>query len=872
MNLIKKNKNIKLLVLLVINMSFFSCSTKKNNFFSRNYHQTTTKYNGYFNGNESLKSGIRKLEENHKDDFTEIIPIFKTGDISKNKNIHPYMNKAIEKGSIVIQRHSMSIKGKERNKWIDDNYFMIGQAYFYKGEYDEAIKTFNYIKETYKKHKIKHNASLWLARCFSEKGDYVAAEMELDVIQADRRFPEKLSGQLALILADYYLKQENYILTLDELNTACKLIKRKKEKTRLYFIIAQINQKHKNFKKANSYYQKVIKANPDYEMVFNCKINKAQCVPANSEQSIKVRGELLKMTKDDKNKEYLDQIYYAIAKMDLLKEDSVLAIENFKISAQKSLFNDSQKTRSFLELAKIFYEQGNYIIASSFYDSTITFMEIDHEQYYQIKEKQTMLAELASYHNTITIEDSLQKLATLPETELNNIINQLIAAEHQKEIAKQQEKRLRENQRFESGRYGGREKNFGEKTSGGRWYFYNPATLSFGYSEFIKQWGKRKNEDDWRRSDKKISNEIANDSLNQTENNKVVRKSTNKKEPEYYMDRIPLTKEKLKNSNLLIMEAYFQAGTIYKSYLNENKKAINLFTTLSDRYPKNNNYTPLTLFNLHTIYTELDKYNKAAKFKQELLTTFPQSRYSKMLNDTSYLAKIEGEKQRSLEHYASTLELYNNQNFHKVIMECDSAFIINTNKELRPKYDLLKALAIGKVDNTNFKEQLQKISKKYPDSEVKIKAEEIISLLDNPEKMIKINQEIERGTPYVFDKDEEHYFIIITPKKDTDVNFIKTLLSDYHSNKYSIETFEISAVIFGKDQHLIMVKTFDGYKRAAAYYNTFTNASKVNNELLKNQNKKLLISVSNFKYFFKNQDLEKYDKFFSNNYFKEAFN
>ena len=370
----------------------------------------------------------------------------------------------------------------------------------------------------------------------------------------------------------------------------------------------------------------------------------------------------------------------------------------------------------------------------------------------------------------------------------------------------------------------------------------------------------------------KISNELANDSLNQIENKKVVRKSTNKKEPEYYMDRIPLTKEKLKNSNQMIMEAYFQAGTIYKSYLNESKKATNLFTTLINTYPKNNNYTPLTLFNLYTIYKELDKNNKAAKCKKELLSNFPQSRYSKILNDTSYLVKIEEEKQKSLEHYAITLELYKNQNFHQVIVECDSLVTINTNKELIPKYDLLKALAIGKIDSTNFRKQLQKISKKYPNSEVKIKAEEIISLLDNPEKMIKINQEIERGTPYIFDKNEEHYFIIITPKKNTDVNFIKTLLSDYHSNNYSIETFEISAVIFGKDQHLIMVKTFDGYKRAAAYYNTFTNASKLNNELLKTQNKKLLISVNNFKYFFKNQDLEKYDKFFSNNYFREILN
>ena len=57
---------------------------------------------------------------------------------------------------------------------------------------------------------------------------------------------------------------------------------------------------HQNYKKASAYYQKVIKANPEYEMVFDCKINKAQCVQGHSKQSEKVRSELLKMTKDDK--------------------------------------------------------------------------------------------------------------------------------------------------------------------------------------------------------------------------------------------------------------------------------------------------------------------------------------------------------------------------------------------------------------------------------------------------------------------------------------------------------------------------------------------------------------------------------------------
>ena len=840
---------------------------------NKKYHRTTAKYNGYFNGNESLKTGIRKLEETHKDDFSEIIPVFKTGDLAKNQTIHPYMNKAIEKGSIVIQRHSMNIRGKEYNKWIDDNYFMIGKAYFYKGEFDEAIKTFNYIKENYKRNPIKYDAALWLARCFSEKEDFVAAEMELDELQADRKFPEKLDDQLAVILADFYLKQENYILTLDELNTACKLIKKRKKKTRFYFILAQLNQKHQNYKKASAYYQKVIKANPEYEMVFDCKINKAQCIQGDSKQSEKVRAELLKMTKDDKNKEYLDQIYYAIAKMDLAEEDSVLAIENFKLSAEKSEVNDAQKARSFLELAKIYYDKSDYMSSSAFYDSTIAFMDSEYKEYNQIKEKQLLLAELAGYINTINLQDSLQTLAGLSEAELNQIINQLIAAEKKKELEKQQQERQRANQRFESNRFGGRENNFGQKTSGGRWYFYNPATLSFGHSEFVKKWGKRKNENDWRRSDKKISTELENDSTAQTQNQEEGRGSTNKKDAEYYKEKIPLTKEKMEVSHRLIMEAHFQAGMIYKSYLSENKKAIKILVSLCERYPKNESYTPLALYNLHIICTEQNQNKKAENCKANLLSNFPESKYSKLLNQPSYLANIEKLKKNQKAHYENTLLLYNNKNYTAVILECDSILIKTENKELKPKYDLLKTLAIGKSnDSINFKKQLIEIVKNYPESEVKIKAEEIIALLDNPEKMLKINREIESGTPYIFEQTEAHYFILIMPKEHTDVNFIKILLSDYHSKQYSIETFEITAILFGQDRHLIMIKTFDNSSLATDYYKDFSSASKVNNELSKTESKKLIISAQNFQYFFKHQDIEKYYEFFINNYLAELSN
>ena len=140
-------------VFLAIHILFLtSCSTKKKTWLSRQYHNTTAKYNGYFNGNESIKAGVKKLHSSNIDDYTTILPVFPAGDLKKAKKIHSYMDKAIKKGSIVIQRHSIKIKGKEYCKWIDDNYLIVGKAYFYKGDFDEAIKTFSFIKNEYQKN------------------------------------------------------------------------------------------------------------------------------------------------------------------------------------------------------------------------------------------------------------------------------------------------------------------------------------------------------------------------------------------------------------------------------------------------------------------------------------------------------------------------------------------------------------------------------------------------------------------------------------------------------------------------------------------------------------------------------------------------
>ena len=380
--------------------------------------------------------------------------------------------------------------------------------------------------------------------------------------------------------------------------------------------------------------------------------------------------------------------------------------------------------------------------ASAFYDSTIAFMDPEHKEYNQTKERQALLAELAGYINTINLQDSLQILAKMSEAELAQVINQLIAAEQKKELEKQQLERQNANQRFENNRFGERENNFGQRTSGGKWYFYNPATLSFGYSQFVKKWGKRKKEDDWRRSDKKIATELENDSTTQNQNQEGGRESTNKKDPQYYKDKIPLTKEKIEASNLMIMESHYQAGMIYKNYLSENEKAVKMLVSLCEKFPENKNYTPLAYYNLHLIYAEQNKNNKAQNCREILLIKFPESKYSKLLNEPDYLAKIEQKKNSQKTHYENTLFLYNNKNYSAVIALCDSSLIETENKELKPKYDLLKALAIGKSnDSLNFRKQLNEIVKNHPETEVKQRAEEIIEVLENPEKMQKINHQ-----------------------------------------------------------------------------------------------------------------------------------
>ena len=861
----KLNKKTQIFILLLFLITN-SCSTKKKTFFHRKYHDITAKYNGYFNGRENLKYGISKLEKSNKDDYSKILSVFKHNNITSFSGHHSYMDKSIKKASIVIQNHSINIRNKEYCKWIDDSYFLVAKSYYFKGQFLESKKTFEYIIQKWKKTQLAYESELWAAKCNIALGNLNISESALDKLQSSPRFPQRLTKDLHLVYADLYMKQGVYLNAVDELRSACNLTKRKNKKSRLYYIIAQIYQDAGNTVQSKKYFELVLKSSPEYEMEFNAKMNLARTL-RNKRDMSQMRENLIKMTKDEKNKDYLDQIYFTLAEMDITGNDTSSAIENYILSTRYSIDNDIQKSLSFLHLGKIYYNKSDYVSCKIFYDSAYVFMPESHESYKETQETQKTLDKLVGHLKTIFLEDSLQKLSTLSEDERRGIVKKII----EDLIIKEQEE-LRQKQ-SQSNRVNvdrrGRNDNFGSNTSGGKWYFYNPATLSYGLSEFRKKWGKRKLEDDWRRFNKKTTDTGVLDSVStETIKNKT---DQNLKSEQYYLDQIPQTKDEIDASNLKIINAYYQSSIIFKEELAEPLKSEKMLEKLVIRFPENKELTPLSYYLMYCLQKENNNILKSKKTKQTLINNFPESNYAKALSDTNYFKNF-FEKQLDLDlEYKNTynnflldsFELSYSQSLKKI-----QENITEENILYHSKYFLINILSHFKINNdtSTFINSLSMAELEYPNTRVSERCIEILQTLKNSAGMEERNTTAILGSPYRYNAGHDHYMLIVLPTKEVDINYIKTIVSDFNTKNYEAENLEISTMLMGLDKYLLIIKTFQNSLDVSNYSKIILSNPELLAEINKTVYGKIIISKQNFAEFYKNKDLDGYSKFFNNNY------
>jgi len=835
-----------------------------------------------------MRQGIKDYDAQMKDNFSVVIPVYNFGDKTGNKAAQ-FSDNAIKKASKTIQKHSMYFNHREYCKWIDDSYMLIGKAYFYKKDYPMARRTFEFVIKTYNDNDIKYDGMYWQAMANIQLSDFNRAESMLDMMlnrinKGDAPARYELPVNLAYANS-FIILQKNYDAAVPYLNRALELKPKVKVKTRIYFILGQIYQKQEDPDRAAAMYTQVLKHSTTYEMEFNAKINLAQCYTSKSNDRDYIIKKLKKMLRDEKNKDYLDQIYYALAQISLTDKDTLQSIDYLSQSVSTSKSNNYQRSISALQLADIYFSFPNYPKAQAYYDSTMQFLPADYANYKAIKKKTETLTDLVQQLQTIQREDSLQTLAAMPEDQRNKIIDRLVSNYIAEEIKKKQEEQTKqENQMFAR-----QEESSNTASTQGRWYFYNAATMANGFSAFAKKWGRRKFEDNWFLTDKVMANVnteptvdtsrlAASEGSDTGSAKKPEQRSSNPKDRKFYTQDVPMTTAKLKVSNKKVMDAYYKAGFIYIEGLNDYGHSVDCFETLVKRYPEFPRKAQ-TFYELYTLYKGLKNDQKADYYRTQLLTTYPETDYAKMLVNPNYLQEMASKKSEISKLYEITYKAFQNQQYYMVISnaaEAHAKYSIDT--ALLPRFDYLRAMSLGKIEVADsMLVALNKIQLEYPASPVASLAQDVLSSIANAsgngspagkslaDSTLAILKQAE--SMYKFDSTAVHFYVMIVNSSKVEVNALKIKIADFNTKFHGLESFEVNSLLFDNNDEMITVSPFDDARAAMQYLASIRDSKYIFTKLeTSGDYSDFVISVTNYPVLYKNKDIGKYQKFFEKNY------
>lgn len=915
-----------------------ACSTKKNTVITRGYHNLTSQYNIYFNASEVKREAHKKIESSYQEDFNLMLPI----DIYSQREIAsrllPDMDKVIKKCSKVITMHSITAKPKRKsrgtpsekqkefyrknefNKWIDESYMLMGQAYYLKNDQFPAIQNFEYVIRQFPDDGLKNEATLWLAKSNMALKDYSASQEILDRLEADPELSDQMKAEIAVVRADWCLRQNIYEDAYAYLNEAVSYIKDKERLRRYTYIMAQILEKQEDFAQASLKYEEVIKLNPPYRMAFNAKINRARLYEGDESKGKEIRKQLERMLKDDKNLEFLDQVYYALAELDFKEGLIEDAIERYKLSARSSVGNLHQQALSYLALGKIYYNRKDYIPAQSFYDSCMISLPEMFPEKEAIQIRGLSLNTLAENLKMIQREDSLQAVAAMPEIEREALIKKKM-----EEAVKLEEEQMRqaEDERLNGGRNsfrmaggqggsgarlamnpgsmnsmgapggdmgsmaGGMSNSIGG--TGSSWYFYNPTTLSYGQGEFQKIWGRRKLEDNWRRTNKGISSSMGDMSTEGEEGDiltPTVQSNAAQFRPtqhEFYTADLPVTDSLLFASNTRVQAALFNVGKVFKDELSKQDESVEYFKKLIDRYPQSDRLL-FAYYNLYQVNKNIGNSEQSDYYKQLILSQFPDSRSAKIISNPNYFKEIEDEKMRAIGFYTQAYQDFQDGQYQIVIANCeqaDTAFGINP---LRDKFGLLKVMSMGALDPKNDVVMINRLNEllfKFPDSDIKetvnillkyFQGDSKITIMDTSptEDGLSIGQVGKPAdatpTEYVRSADAIHYYIAVVSRQTQDLNRMTFNISNFNIENYDQDFFEVSTSPLNNDLMIIIVKNFNDAKAGMDYFYALKADPVVFSEFSERDFRHFIISRENYNLFIKNKNVFKYIQFFNDNY------
>ena len=852
-----------------------SCSAKKNTAATRNYQAFITRYNIHYNGDTHYKETLADMESKYEDDYTRLLFTHPAEARGEEKVPQPSgdFTRSIEKAQKAIQLRSIKkkparkagkgsdpaykawMKRDEYNPFLHNSWLMMGRSQFMNGDFSGAASTFFYISKhfTWLPATVTE-ARLWQARSYCAMGWLFEAEMILTRIKTDELTDKTLKSLYYSTYADFMIRSKDYPGAIPYLEQAVKLSKGA-QKVRLNFLLGQVSSLAGNKTLA---YEAFCKAggssSASYRTKFNARIKQSEVYTgANIEPEVKA---LKRMIRYDRNKEYLDQVYYAIGNLYLSRGDTLKAIDNYRLAAEKSTRNGIEKAISQVTLGGLYYDRHEYDLAQPCYAEAIPQLPETYPDYKTLKRRSDVLDELAVYSQNVTLQDSLLRLSYMTPEEQLKIVERII-----EELKKKEKEAAEAAAREEfmanqpaSGINNDKAPTTFTMNNDGSWYFYNPSTVQAGKTEFQRRWGNRKLEDDWRRRNKaafsfdEFGDNADNEEEDDEENTELndsslddqpIDEETAKREsdphyPEYYLKQIPADSASRAVSNDVIQEGLYNMGVILKDKMEDYSAAANEFDRLLTRYP-DNIYRLDAYFNLYLMASRLDDISMAERYRNLILSEFPDSPQGFALLDPNYIENLKHMDERQEQMYEAAFQAYidnDNVAVHKAYEQMSEQYSMS---KLMPKFMFLHALAyVTDKRPDEFKTVLGEMLERYPETDLAPYASAWL-------KGLAQGRELQAGTggnlrgmlwdihlsndsisntddtlEFELNPDDSQLLVLLYPTDKISPNQLLYDIARHNFNTFVVKDFDLEQMNFGQ-LGLLIVRGFDNLSELNHY-------------------------------------------------------
>ncbi len=770
--LVKRRPSFAMLLLALPLLS--GCASQKNTGKSRFWHAFNTKYNIYYNGAQAYIDGSLEKETGNKDNYTEMLPLYYVGNKNSRELGKGNFDRAIEKSKKAIQRHSIKrrpewtknrkktakdiewLNRKEYNPFLWKAWMLMGRSQFHQGKFDEAASTFAYMSRLYETQPaIYGKARAWLAKTYVESGWLYDAEDVIRNMQRDS-LDWRAVKEWDYTYADYYIHTGDFDKAIPYMRKVVKHEMRRKQKAREWYLLGQLYAAQNRRQEAYKAFQHVIKQNPPYELEFNARISLTEVMAKG--RAKQMVGRLKRMASSDKNKDYLDQVYYAIGNIYLAEKDTVKAIEAYEKGNEKATRTGIEKGVLLLHLGDLYWTMEKFSDARRCYGEAIGLLDKDRKDYEELSKRSVVLDELVPYTDAVQLQDSLQALAKMSESDRNAAIDRVIAALKKKE---KEEKHAQEaadaekTQKENSAKYGQNKMtnttpSVPTSTKSAAWYFYNPLAVSQGKQAFQRLWGKRENVDNWQRVNRTVVGALTETqemtdaqrdsiALEEAKTDSIAHVADSaQNDPhkrEYYLAQIPFTEEQLKASNETLADGLFNAGVIFKDKLDNLRQSEKYLHRLSEQYhefPKMDE----AYYHLFLLYSRKGEFSVADSYVDRLRKEYPESAWTTLLTDPYYKENATMGVQIEDSLYASTYEAFKADRFQEVngnVHISDTRFPTGANRD---KFIFISGMSkLNSGDTEGCLKDLKTVVEKYPDSRISELAGMIVNGVNQGRKL-----------------------------------------------------------------------------------------------------------------------------------------